>query len=127
MKITRSQLIRLIKEVVEELPTLIYDDIHPVPNDLGELSPYEAYGLSHEAGKEHAEDCEDLGPKYSLEEFNDGSYGKWASTRALGAIINEDDLEEVAPPGMEKRVRALKGKVDNPYAVAWSEYNKENK
>jgi len=31
---------------------------------------------------------------------------------------------EVAPPGREKQVRALKGKVDNPYAVAWSSYNK---
>jgi len=31
---------------------------------------------------------------------------------------------EVAPPGREKQVKALKGKVDNPYAVAWSSYNK---
>ena len=27
---------------------------------------------------------------------------------------------EVAPPGREKQVKALKGKVDNPYAVAWA-------
>ena len=31
---------------------------------------------------------------------------------------------EVAPPGREKQVKALKGKVDNPYAVAWASYNK---
>ena len=31
---------------------------------------------------------------------------------------------EVAPPGREKQVKTLKGKVDNPYAVAWSSYNK---
>ena len=31
---------------------------------------------------------------------------------------------EVAPPGREHQVKALKGKVDNPYAVAWASYNK---
>tara|TARA_R110002020_G_scaffold244765_1_gene458449 strand:+ start:272 stop:574 length:303 start_codon:yes stop_codon:yes gene_type:complete len=31
------------------------DDIHEVPPDLEEFHPYEAYGLGHEAGKEHAE------------------------------------------------------------------------
>jgi len=34
---------------------------------------------------------------------------------------------EDAPPGREKQVRALKGKVDNPYAVAWANYNKSKK
>ncbi len=32
--------------------------------------------------------------------------------------------QEDAPPGREKQVKALKGKVDNPYAVAWASYNK---
>lgn len=32
-------------------------------------------------------------------------------------------LLEVAPPGREPQVRKLKGKVDNPYAVAWASYN----
>ena len=31
---------------------------------------------------------------------------------------------EKAPPVREKQVKALKGKVDNPYAVAWASYNK---
>ena len=31
---------------------------------------------------------------------------------------------EKAPPGREKQVKALKGKVKNPYAVAWASYNK---
>jgi len=35
--------------------------------------------------------------------------------------------DEVAPPGREKQVKALKGKVDNPYAVAWASYNKSKK
>ena len=33
---------------------------------------------------------------------------------------------EKAPPGREKQVKALKGKVDNPYAVAWASYNKSH-
>ena len=39
----------------------------------------------------------------------------------------ENDLEEVAPPGKEKMVKALKKDpdIDNPWAVAWSMYNKE--
>lgn len=36
--------------------------------------------------------------------------------------LNEDDLDEVTPPGGEKVVRALKKdkKIKNPWAVAWS-------
>jgi hypothetical protein len=33
-------------------------------------------------------------------------------------------ISEKAPPGREKQVKALKRKVDNPYAVAWASYNK---
>src|SRR6056300_1525146 len=36
-------------------------------------------------------------------------------------------VNEKAPPGREKQVKALKGKVDNPYAVAWASYNKRKK
>ena len=38
----------------------------------------------------------------------------------------EDEVSEVAPPGGEKVVKALKRNkdVDNPYAVAWSMKNK---
>jgi hypothetical protein len=60
MKITKRKLERLIKEeisriVEDDIPTLIYDDIHPVPPNLEDFDPHEAYGLGHEAGKEHAE------------------------------------------------------------------------
>ena len=52
-----------------------------------------------------------------------------------GRIAPEDDQmnwpdaqpQEDAPPGREKQVKALKGKVDNPYAVAWASYNKSKK
>jgi hypothetical protein len=43
----------------------------------------------------------------------------------LGAGRSDKVLEK-APPGREKQVKALKGKVDNPYAVAWSSYNKSH-
>ena len=35
-------------------------------------------------------------------------------------------MNEKAPPGREKQVKKLKGKVDNPYAVAWASYNKSH-
>lgn len=40
----------------------------------------------------------------------------------------EPELQEIAPPGMEHVVKALKNKkgVDNPYKVAWSMYNKKH-
>lgn len=43
-------------------------------------------------------------------------------------VSDERDIEEVAPPGKEKMVKALKkkGDVDNPWAVAWSKHNKEH-
>ena len=62
-----------------------------------------------------------------IEEFVDGSYGMRGRTVPMGAIINEEPIEEIAPPGMEDFVKSLKGKVDNPYAVAWASYNKKNK
>lgn len=40
--------------------------------------------------------------------------------------LDEIEVEEVAPPGMEKMVKALKKDpdIENPWAVAWSQYNK---
>jgi len=42
--------------------------------------------------------------------------------------LDEDDLNEKAPPGREKQVRTLKKKkgIDNPFAVAWASYNKSH-
>lgn len=42
-------------------------------------------------------------------------------------LLDEEDIEEVAPPGMEDTVKKLKKRkgVDNPYALAWSIYNKK--
>lgn len=41
----------------------------------------------------------------------------------------ESDMKEVAPPGHEKMVKGLKKDpdIDNPWAVAWSAYNKKKK
>lgn len=35
-------------------------------------------------------------------------------------------MEKVAPPGREDQVKELKGKVANPYAVAWASYDKKD-
>ena len=45
----------------------------------------------------------------------------------LTAPKNEGKLSEKAPPGREDQVKALKGKVKNPYAVAWASYKKSKK
>jgi hypothetical protein len=37
--------------------------------------------------------------------------------------LEKGELAKVAPPGREEQVKELKGKVDNPYAVAWHSYN----
>ena len=42
--------------------------------------------------------------------------------------LMDEKMAEVAPPGKEKMVKALKKKYDDPsapYAIAWSQYNKE--
>ncbi len=48
---------------------------------------------------------------------------------ALEAAGRKSELEKVTPPGREEQVRKLKQKpgIDNPWAVAWSSYNKDKK
>jgi hypothetical protein len=43
--------------------------------------------------------------------------------------LDEYGMEEVAPPGKEKMVKALKKDpdIDNPWAVAWASHSKEKK
>ena len=53
--------------------------------------------------------------------------GTTAANRVADKFLGKNNKKEVAPPGREKQVRALKGKVDNPYAVAWASYNKSKK
>jgi len=72
MKITRNKLLAIIKE---ELAHIVLDDVHEVPDDLEALDPYEAYGLGHAAGMEHAEEEE----SYDLEEVSFLADGKKAS------------------------------------------------
>ena len=44
-------------------------------------------------------------------------------------LVDENELSQVAPPGMENVVKALKKNknIDNPWAVAWAMYNKKQK
>lgn len=46
-----------------------------------------------------------------------------------GACECAEGMQEVAPPGKEDVVKALKKEpdIDNPWAVAWSMHNKEKK
>ena len=43
------------------------------------------------------------------------------------SIYAKKKTKEDVPPGREDQVKALKGKVDNPYAVSWASYNKSKK
>ena len=47
-----------------------------------------------------------------------------ANSHWMPTNVGNNRANEKAPPGREKQVKALKGKVDNPYAVAWASYNK---
>jgi hypothetical protein len=56
------------------------------------------------------------------------TYGDVVKARIKSAKNEEvEQIDEVTPPGREKQVKALKGKVRNPYAVAWASYNKSKK
>ncbi len=48
---------------------------------------------------------------------------------SCGCNVLENDLVQKAPPGGEKMVKALKKnkKIKNPWAIAWSVYNKKHK
>jgi hypothetical protein len=48
---------------------------------------------------------------------------KQANAGTAGTAVGRK-MGEKAPPGREKQIKALKGKVDNPYAVSWASYNK---
>jgi hypothetical protein len=71
------------------------------------------------------------GIKAEMEHTTDPSVAKEIALDHLAELPDYYDrleqMEEEAPPGREKQVKALKGKVDNPYAVAWASYNKSKK
>ena len=76
-------------------------------------------------------------PKPPMPEPSGGGGGGGSSPPPSGGSdmeeMDEDmdlaDLDEKAPPGREKQVKALKKAkgVDNPFAVAWASYNKSHK
>lgn len=53
---------------------------------------------------------------------------EYASANESAQLDEVDELEEVAPPGMEKMVKGLKKSktVDNPWAVAWARYGEKH-
>jgi len=63
--------------------------------------------------------------------LTDDDYAEQPEHHPWGAVdeddeLDEDDLDEVTPPGYEKIVKGLKRSksVKNPWAVAWSMKNK---
>lgn len=64
-------------------------------------------------------DPDDLGP-----EDDSGNSGERLACGVIALHSADDEVEEKAPPGREDQVKALKGKVNNPYAVSWASYNK---
>lgn len=62
--------------------------------------------------------------------YNYGRHSFHSSDVSYNDYADEDDdLNEVAPSGREKQVKALKKVpgITNPYAVAWASYNKSHK
>ena len=54
-------------------------------------------------------------------------YIKYSLNEQFGQELSEEELTQVAPPGMENLVMKLKKdpNVANPWATAWSIYNKK--
>lgn len=59
----------------------------------------------------------------------DHGYSHCKDHEGIEPINEDDELTQKAPPGGEKMVKALKKQkgIDNPWAVAWSQYNKKHK
>lgn len=81
-------------------------------------------GVPDERGKK-IEECGECG-------MTGNKHASWctlARTKHENAACKDRDcvIDEVAPPGKEKMVKALKKQkgIDNPWAVAWAAHNKE--
>lgn len=74
-----------------------------------------------------------VGSMWQIEDLLKSDYLHWDElAQELYGLIGTNEsveLDEVTPPGREKQVKALKKdkNVDNPWAVAWSSYDKSHK
>jgi hypothetical protein len=128
----RPRWVKLDDVSIEDLRSMI-DELDNEPS-LEELWP--DYADNDEDNQEFYKDLDkknssddeistmvNLGPEQGDEFHSFAGMGKGRLGRNK---IHETETDEVAPPGGEKLVKALKKNkdIDNPWAVAWSKYNK---
>jgi len=80
-------------------------------------SVYEYIGYEYKSMRGETAEHDSFSPEYEFSIEDDA---------ADNDFEDEEFIQEVAPPGGEDVVKALKGKkgIKNPYAVAWSMHNK---
>jgi hypothetical protein len=118
----------------EELQSMI-DDLQDTPWDDDDREQYQFVDDTHEDNRFYTDlDNAELDaasmriaarePHHPFEDLP--SHAGMGFGRRGRNKIHETETDEVAPPGGEKLVKALKKdkKVKNPWAVAWSKYNK---
>jgi len=116
---------------VEELRRMI-DDLYQDPgysddeDDYSDREDNKEYFDDLDAKSSEDSEIEDLaglGPEDGEEFHTFAGMGKGRHGRNR---IHEKETDEVAPPGGEKLVKALKKQkgIKNPWAIAWSKYNK---
>lgn len=74
--------------------------------------------------------CKACGGKGTVKKSGAGNYPDAIGpepSEGAGSMSMAEKMNKVAPPGREDQVKELKGKVKNPYAVAWASYDKTHK
>jgi len=75
-----------------------------------------------------AGDLESFKQGVPQQEVADEMYAAVRQGMGVKDTLPAEGVEEVAPPGREKQVKALKKKFDDPgapYAIAWAQHNKK--
>ena len=106
---------------------------HDVNSDAANYAGRPVESVIERARQMSASDFQIFDKDVFLDEFR-REYERLGAGSGMGLgelfaeVDDEDYIELDAPPGKEKQVRALKKDkdVDNPYAVAWAEYNKNH-
>jgi len=82
-----------------DIPHAVFDDVHPVPDDLESFDPHDAYGLGHEAGMEHSQEQES-GSLDAYSDITQDCYRQGASQSGLSArFAKEAEAKSAALTG----------------------------
>jgi hypothetical protein len=134
----------LSEDVNPNVLDLLQESLGGLNEDLdGVIQGVSDYGMDEEEGPDMGgtppgldeESMEDKQQKMHYDLDHDGERGESPEhkEKVLGHMDEEGmmpaSLDQKAPPGRERQVKALKkkGNVDNPWAVAWASYNKSHK